>query len=66
MADRSAERRRLERELARLLTRLGELHDEMETGQPGPLRRRWIAWRARRLERQIIDLRDRWGASGPD
>ena len=66
MADRSDERRRLERELTRLLTRLGNLQDEMETGQPGPLRRRWVAWRARRLEREIIDLRSRWEASGPD
>jgi hypothetical protein len=66
MADRSEERRRLERELGRLLTELGDLQDEMETGRPGPLRRRWVAWRARRLERQIVDLRARWEASEPD
>jgi hypothetical protein len=66
MADRSDERRRLEREMARLLTQLGELQDEMETARPGPLRRRWIAWRTRRLEREIADLRARWEASGPD
>ncbi len=66
MADRSDERRRLERELARLMTQLGELQDEMETGRPGSLRRRWVAWRARRLERRLADLRARWEASEPD
>ena len=66
MADRSDERRRLERELARLVTQLGELQEEMETGRPGPLRRRWMAWRVRRLEREVVDLRARWEASGPD
>ena len=65
MADRSDERR-LERELARLLTELGDLHDALETGRPGPLRRRWVAWRARRLERRLADLRARWEASEPD
>lgn len=52
--------------MARLLTQLGELQDEMETARPGPLRRRWIAWRTRRLEREIAELRARWEASGPD
>jgi hypothetical protein len=66
MTDRSDERRRLERELAGLLTQLGDLHDEMETGRPGPLRRRWVAWRARRLERRLADLRARWEGSEPD
>ena len=66
MADRSDERRRLEREMARLLTRLGELQDEMETGRPGPLRRRWMAWRVRRLERRLADLRARWDGAEPD
>ena len=66
MADRSDERRRLERELARLVTQLGELQDEMETGAPGPIRRRWIAWRVRRLERRLADLRARWDGAEPD
>lgn len=66
MTDPSGERRRLEREMTRLVTKLGELQDEMETERPGPLRRRWIAWRLRRLERRITDLRARWEASEPD
>jgi hypothetical protein len=66
MAERSDERRRLEAELARLLTQLGDLHDELEAGRPGPLRRRWVAWRARRLERRLGDLRGRWEEREPD
>jgi hypothetical protein len=48
------------------VTQLGELQDEMETGAPGPIRRRWIAWRARRLERRLADLRARWDGTEPD
>lgn len=57
-----SERRQLQHELAELLVRLGALRDEVEAGQAGRFRRKWLAWQAEKLDRRLRALRTRWAA----